>query len=149
MAALLKGDLCGAGNAAAVTLTEYFMIDDFLPLWSSRIDRLAADPGGALWSAYAAVAEPEGVTVGHAGFHGPPDQAGMVEIGYSVDPAYRRQGYAKAMIRELLHRATAEAGVTTVRATISRDNTASLAAIAGSGFTRIGEQRDDEDGLEI
>jgi RimJ/RimL family protein N-acetyltransferase len=72
----------------------------------------------------------------------------MVEVAYSVDPACRWQGYATAMLRELLRRAAAEPGVTTVRATISPDNAASLATIAGFGFTRNGEQWDEEDGLE-
>ncbi|MGH3158141.1 MAG: GNAT family N-acetyltransferase, partial [Streptosporangiaceae bacterium] len=72
-----------------------------------------------------------------------------VEVGYSVDPAYRRQGYATAMLRELLARAATEPGVRTVRATISPDNIASLATIAGFGFEPNGEQWDEEDGLEL
>ncbi len=73
----------------------------------------------------------------------------MVEIAYSVDPAYRRRGYARAMLRELLRRAAAEPGVRTVRATISPGNVASLATISGFGFTEIGEQWDEEDGREL
>jgi len=36
-----------------------------------------------------------------------------------------------------------------VRASISPDNVASLATIAGFGFVRAGEQWDAEDGLEL
>jgi hypothetical protein len=36
-----------------------------------------------------------------------------------------------------------------VRVTISPDNAASLATIAGFGFVRVGEQWDEQDGLEI
>lgn len=36
-----------------------------------------------------------------------------------------------------------------MRATISPDNTASLATIAGFGFAEVGEQWDQEDGLEL
>jgi RimJ/RimL family protein N-acetyltransferase len=39
--------------------------------------------------------------------------------------------------------------VTTVRATISPDNAASLATIADFDFQHVGEQMDDEDGLEL
>jgi RimJ/RimL family protein N-acetyltransferase len=53
------------------------------------------------------------------------------------------------MLRELLRRAATEPGVTTVRATISPDNAASLATITRFGFTRNGEQWDEEDGLEL
>ncbi|MGW4568738.1 GNAT family N-acetyltransferase [Streptomyces sp. NPDC004561] len=97
----------------------------------------------------AAVSEPDGAVVGDAGFHGPPDKAGMVEVGYTVVPGYRRQGYARAMLRALLVRAAAEPGVKTVRAVINSDNNASLATIAGFGFTRVGEQGNERDGLEI
>jgi RimJ/RimL family protein N-acetyltransferase len=73
----------------------------------------------------------------------------MVEVAYSVDPAYRRRGYARAMLRALLRRAAAEPGVSTLRATISPDNSASLATISGFGFTEVGDQWDEEDGREL
>ncbi len=150
MTALLDGNLAEASRQAGVVLTPYFMTGDALRLWRRRVDQVAADPGSARWVARAAVvAEPEGVVVGHAGFHGPPDDTGMVEVAYSVDPAYRRRGYARAMLRELLRRAAAEPGVSTVRATIRPDNVASLATIAGFGFAEVGEQWDEEDGLEL
>jgi len=149
LTALLDGRLAEASREAGITLTPYFLTDDAVRLWRRRVSQIAADPGSARWIARAAVAEPEGVVVGHAGFHGPPDQTGMVEVAYSVDPAYRRRGYARAMLRELLRRAAAEPGVSTVRATISPDNVASLATISGFGFTEIGEQWDEEDGREL
>jgi RimJ/RimL family protein N-acetyltransferase len=149
LTALLDGDLPRASAAAGVELTEYFVADRAKWLWRLRLDQVTADPDRARWIARAAVAEPAGVVVGHAGFHGPPDEAGMVEIGYSVAPDFRRQGYARAMLAQLLRRAAAEPAVTTVRATISPDNAASLATISGFGFAEVGEQWDDEDGLEL
>jgi [ribosomal protein S5]-alanine N-acetyltransferase len=149
LAALLNHDLTAASAAAGVPLTGFFITPEALRLWRLRADQIAADPQSARWIARAAVAEPDGIVVGHAGFHGPPDAAGMVEVAYSVDPAYRRRGYATAMLRELLRRAAAEPGVKTVRATISPDNAASLATIARFGFTENGEQWDEEDGREL
>lgn len=144
MAALLDGD----PTAAEVALTDYFLTDRACWLWRYRLGQIAADPGNARWMARLALVDGTAV-VGHAGFHGPPDAEGMVEIGYSVDPAFRRRGYARAALVELLRRAAAEPGVRTVRATIAPDNAASLATIAGFGFTGAGEQWDDEDGLEL
>jgi [ribosomal protein S5]-alanine N-acetyltransferase len=149
MTALLEGSLAEASRKAGIALTPYFLTGDALGLWRRRVSQIAADPSSARWVARAVVAEPAGVVVGHAGFHGPPDERGMVEVAYSVDPAYRRRGYAKAMLGALLRRAAVEPGVTTVRATISPGNAASLATISGFGFTEVGEQWDEEDGREL
>jgi [ribosomal protein S5]-alanine N-acetyltransferase len=146
---LADGDLDEASRVAGVALPGYFRTPEAIRLWRIRAIQVAADPDSGRWIAQAAVAEPGDVVVGHAGFHGPPDCDGMVEVAYSVDPAYRRRGYATAMLRELLRRAAAEPGVATVRASISPDNAASLATIAGFGFAPNGEQWDEQDGLEL
>ena len=66
------------------------------------------------------------MAVGAAGFHGSPDADGMVEVGYSVDPDFRRRGYARAAMQVLLDRAVAHPDVRVLRATISPDNEPSL-----------------------
>ncbi|MEV4369556.1 GNAT family protein [Nonomuraea sp. NPDC049637] len=146
MSALLDGDLATASDTAGVALTDYFLTDRARWLWRIRIDQMAADPDHAPWMVRQTVTGPEGVVVGHAGFHGPPDETGMVEIGYAVAPEFRRQGYGRAILIELLRRAAADPAVKTVRATISPDNVASLATIAGFGFVQVGEDWDEEDG---
>src|SRR5215471_15903340 len=40
--------------------------------------------------------------VGEAGFHGPPDADGRVEIGYMVVSEQRRNGYAEEAVRALM-----------------------------------------------
>ncbi|WP_078840798.1 GNAT family N-acetyltransferase [Streptomyces antioxidans] len=149
MSALLDGDLSGASGIAGVSLTEYFVTDTARWLWQFRLGQMAADPGRAGWMARQAVVGDKGLVVGHAGFHGPPDEFGTVEIGYSIAPDFRRQGYARSALSELLRRAAAEPAVTTVRATISPDNVASLATISGFGFVEVGEHWDEVDGREL
>lgn len=149
MAALLDDDLTLASAEAGVVLTGYFLTEQAKWVWRYRINQLASDPGSAGWLTRAVVAEPEGLVVGYAGFHGPPDETGMVEIGYSVAPGHRRQGFARAILTELMRRATAEPRVRTARVTISPENTASLATISGFGFAEVGEQWDEVDGLEL
>ncbi|MEU2855109.1 GNAT family N-acetyltransferase [Streptomyces syringium] len=149
MTALLDDDLARASAEAGVALTEYFLTDRAKWVWRYRIDQLASDPDSAGWLPQAVTAGPKGTVVGYAGFHGPPDEAGMVEIGYSVDPDHRRQGYARAMLAALLERTVTEARVRTARVTISPDNAASLATVSGFGFKEVGEQWDEEDGLEL
>ncbi|PJN31586.1 GNAT family N-acetyltransferase [Streptomyces sp. CB02959] len=149
MSALLDGDLSRASTVTGVSLTEYFVTDGARWLWQFRLDQMAADPDQARWMVRQAVVGDKGLVVGHAGFHGPPDEVGRVEIGYSVAPDFRRQGYARSALIELLRRAAAEPAVTTVRAAISPDNVAFLATISGFGFVEVGEQWDEEDGREL
>ncbi|OJF09823.1 GNAT family N-acetyltransferase [Couchioplanes caeruleus subsp. caeruleus] len=146
---LLNGDLTAAREVTGVRLSDWFLSDDVTWLWRMRLDQIAKDPRATDWIVRAAVSVPDEVVVGAGGFHGPPDDDGMVEIGYSTDPDYRRRGYAKAMVAALLLWAAAEPSAVTVRASISPENHASLATIAGFGFAHVGEQWDDEDGTEF
>jgi ribosomal-protein-alanine N-acetyltransferase len=142
---LLDGALEVASVRTGVTLTEFFL--DQAWLWRIRRDQLLADPASAAWIARAAVVG--GEVVGHVGFHGPPDADGMVEVAYAVDPRHRRRGHARAMLAAALRWAADDPAVRVVRASISPGNTASLATLAPFGFRRVGEQWDDEDGLEL
>lgn len=148
MQALERGDLDAASTEAGTPLTPWFASDDCRWLWRVRIDQMLRDPDSAGWLARVAVTG-DRTPVGHAGFHGPPDESGMVEVGYTVDPTHRRRGYAREMLRLLLARAAEEPAVRTVRASISPDNVASMGTMRGFGFRRVGEQWDDEDGLEV
>ncbi len=148
MRLLVAGDRTAASEATGVAISEYLASEECAWLWRIRLEQMAEDPDSAEWVARAAVSEPDGAVVGHAGFHAPPDESGMVEVGYSVDPAFRRRGYAREMLRDLLRRCADDERVHTVRASISPENVASLGTIAGFGFEKVGEQWDDEDGLE-
>src|SRR5262245_8696918 len=130
LVALIDGNLTAASAAAGTELTQYLVDEAWL--WHIRLDQIRGDPASAEWIARAAGAEGVGV-VGHGGFHGPPDEDGVVEVAYSVAPEHRRKGYAKAMLRALLERADGDPRVTAVRASIRPDNLASRATIAGFG----------------
>jgi len=149
LSALLESDLAIARAAVGVALTDYFVTPSMHWLWRLRLEQMATDPSSLPWLVRAGVDDATGAVVGHAGFHGPPDTRGMVEVGYSVDPLLRRRGYARAMLRALIDEAGSAPEVTTVRASIGPTNVASLATIAGFGFVQVGEQWDEEDGLEL
>ena len=80
--------------------------------------------------------------VGSIGFHGPPDKKNRLEVGYSVDPPYRRRGYASESVKALFDWANREHGIETFVASISPDNEASLRLASGFGFVQVGEQMD-------
>jgi RimJ/RimL family protein N-acetyltransferase len=147
--ALANGDLAAANAVSAVPLSAYFAGAEWRGVWQRRSKQVEENPASAAWVTGVIWDERQQVAVGRAGYHGLPDQSGMVEIGYAVDPAYRRRGYARAALEALLHRAAREPHVRTVRVTISPDNVASQQLASQYGFTEVGEQWDDEDGLEI
>ncbi len=147
--ALAAGDLAAANAASPVPLPPYFAGPDWRGVWRMRSEQVRADPTSAAWVTGVIWDVDRRVAVGRAGYHGPPDHAGMVEIGYAVDPAYRRRGYARAALESLLQRAADDADVRTVRVTISPENSASYSLVAQYGFAVVGEQWDEEDGLEI
>ncbi|MGW1678697.1 GNAT family N-acetyltransferase [Saccharopolyspora sp. NPDC002376] len=147
--ALLQGDLAAANAASPVPLSAHFAGPEWRGLWRMRSRQVEQDPASAAWVTGVIWDERRQLAVGRAGYHGPPDASGMVEIGYAVDPDHRRCGYARAALESLLQRAAREPQVSTVRVTISPDNLPSYRLASQYGFVEVGEQWDDEDGLEI
>jgi RimJ/RimL family protein N-acetyltransferase len=147
--ALAQGDLAAANMASPVPLSAYFAGPEWARTWQMRSEQVERDPESAAWVTGIIWDEEGQVAVGRAGYHGPPDTSGMVEIGYAVDPAYRRRGYARAALELLLQRAAREPRVHIVRVTISPGNAASYELASQYGFAKVGEQWDEDDGLEI
>lgn len=146
--ALAGADLTTAGALAGIELPPTFVDPSWSGLWRMRRDQVRDDPTDAGWVTGAIVDTGLGRCVGRAGFHGRPDDRGMVEVGYLVLPECRRRGYGRATLRSMIERAAADPGVQVVRASISPDNAASQNLVAQFGFVAVGEQWDVEDGLE-
>jgi RimJ/RimL family protein N-acetyltransferase len=87
--------------------------------------------------------------IGYLNFHAGPDQHGMVEIGYTLLPTARGQGYAIEAVRAAFDWATRVHGVRRFRASVAPGNDRSLNLIGKLGFVRRGEQWDERDGLEL
>ncbi len=146
--ALAAGDLAAANESAPVELTPWLVSPTSVSTWLFRARQVVESPIDLEWFTGALQDIATGEVVGMAGFHGAPDPTGMVEMGYGIDPACRRRGYARSALVALLTRARAEPTVHTLRATISPDNAPSLGLIAQFPFVEVGEQCDEEDGLE-
>lgn len=144
--ALLAGSLTEANAIMGMQLPSFYLMQP--RVWRYRLDQIRADPDSAPWLVRAVVARPVGTVVGHAGFHGPPDADGMVEIGYSTVPELRRRGFARAAAGELIAYAAAH-GASRVRARVSPENVASLSLVRSFGFEHVGEQLDEKDGREL
>ena len=116
---------------------------DISPNWFARLRGAAMSP----WThGFAMVDSMTGVVVGTCAFKGPPDSEGAVEVAYGVEPSYQGRGYAKeataALVEFALH-----AGARVVRAHTRPENGASARVLGASGFERVGDVLDPEDGL--
>lgn len=144
--ALVRRDLTAASSAAGVPLPAWFPDNNWL--WTLRFGQVIGEPADAQWLTRVVVDEDTGVAVGVAGFHGPPDERGMVEVGYEISPEHRRRGYARAALDALMAYARGH-GAAVVRASVAPANAPSMALTASAGFAHVGEQVDERDGLEL
>jgi L-amino acid N-acyltransferase YncA len=138
-----------AVRLSGLDLPEYQIGNECRGIWRMRFVQVGRDPRSAPWVTRFVIETATGSVVGRAGFHGPPDERGMVEVGYAIDPSHRRRGHARSSLEILLGIAACHPDVSIVRATISPDNQASMALVEQYGFLEVGEQWDEEDGLEI
>ena len=66
------------------------------------VQAVERDPGGTGWWVWLIVLAAERVLIGSAGFKGPPDADGRVDVGYSVLDAWQRRGYATETVQALV-----------------------------------------------
>jgi len=104
---------------------------DALPV---MFNDLSDAPSSFGWHAWVVADKATGEVLGDAGFKGPPDETGAVEMGFSILPEHRGRGYAKEAVRALLDHAFASGRVRTIIAECEEGNLASSRALTGSGF---------------
>jgi RimJ/RimL family protein N-acetyltransferase len=149
MRASLEGDLPLASDLIHTRLPDDWPGDAARTL-RRRVLQLEVDPLEQPWLLRAMVLRAPSVRlVGRIGFHAAPDARGALEIGYAVEPGYRRRGYATEAVEAMLAWATAEHGVHHFIASVGPKNVASLALVRNLGFTQTGTQWDEEDGEEL
>jgi ribosomal-protein-alanine N-acetyltransferase len=123
------------------------LVDDPGPLLY-RIPRIRAHPEEAKYLLRMIVLRDLGQIIGSAGFHSPPDESGMIEIGLGIVPAFQGRGYAQEALRGMWDWVVTDPLVRTLRYTVSPENAPSQAIIAKFGFHNLGQQIDEEDGPE-
>jgi RimJ/RimL family protein N-acetyltransferase len=150
--ALLDAFVEGDG-ARARELIDYAVPVDFPGSAAEVLDirriQLAADPARAPWSVRAMVRRDGRVMIGFVNFHGPPgtndiEAPDAAELGWTVFPEHRRQGYATETARRLMDWARDEHGVRRFISSTTRGNGPSLRVHEKLGFRRTGQVVDDE-----
>jgi ribosomal-protein-alanine N-acetyltransferase len=149
MRASLAGDLDRASRLIGLELPAGWP-GDSQHLLELRLRQLDRNPKVQPWLVRAmTLRESPTVLVGVIGFHTEPDPAGKVEIGYEVEPPYRRRGLATEAALAMLGWARREHGITHFVASVGPTNTASLALVRKLGFVQTGRQWDERDGEEL
>jgi RimJ/RimL family protein N-acetyltransferase len=113
-----------------------------------RLAQMTLDPESAPWLLRVMVRREDCRAVGYINFHGPPNEAGQAELGYTVFPSERRKGYATEAVEAMMAWARDTHGARHFLVSISPGNAASLALARKLRFERIGSHIDDIDGPE-
>jgi RimJ/RimL family protein N-acetyltransferase len=118
-----------------------------------RLRQMREEPARGRWLVRGIVLPGSRELIGHVGFHGPPGvnslhAADAVEVGYTVFPTHRRQGYATEAVVGMLSWARTQ-GIDHFVASVGPGNEPSLKLVRGLGFVEVGRHWDDEDGEEL
>ena len=137
-AELLRHELTGpaaVGVALQVTMPSDWPPGEFdrdaVEYFLSRYAALGADADG--WFAWYIIDRASQTLVGSAGYFGPPDEQGQVEIGYSISQHWRRRGIATEAVAALTEHALGN-GAWRVIAHTAPENAASRGALDKNGF---------------
>ncbi len=97
------------------------------------VKTMAEDSSGTVWDGII-IHKRDRAIIGGMGFIGGPDEQGSVEIGYSIIPDYRNQGYATEMAKCLINWAFQTQGINVVIAHCLKDNVGSIKVLEKVGM---------------
>ncbi len=133
------------GLRAAEGLRDMYVSEDVSPGWLAQL-RAAKETD--FWQhGFAIIDRESGTVIGGAGFKGPPDAAGMVEIAYGLAPGFRGRGFATEAAAALTAFVSKQENIRLVRAHTLPTANASTRVLAKCGFRHVGEVVDPQDGL--
>jgi RimJ/RimL family protein N-acetyltransferase len=98
----------------------------------------AGDGGIGQWGMFEIILRETGEVIGDIGFHGPPDVAGTVEIGYGIVEQYRGRGLAGESAVAICGLAWPQPEITRIIAQTQEGNAASAGVLRHAGFREDG-----------
>jgi RimJ/RimL family protein N-acetyltransferase len=153
LSASLRDDLDAASRIIDFSVPPEWLETKWL--MELRLAKLRANPALEPWLLRAIGLRETRTMIGFIGFHTLPGAEyldpyapGSVEFGYTVFPAYRKQGYASEAAQALMDWAVREHGVKRFVVSISPTNEPSLRLARKFGFRKVGTVMDPEDGVE-
>jgi [ribosomal protein S5]-alanine N-acetyltransferase len=98
----------------------------------------AGEGGNRQWGMFEIILRDTGEVIGDIGFHGPPDEAGTVEIGYGIVEQYRGRGLAGESAVAICGLAWSRPEVARIIAQTEEGNAASDGVLRRAGFREDG-----------
>lgn len=132
------------GFPAARGLREFYVSGEVSLQWLRDL-RAASGQDPWRWGFFVVERERRSV-IGSAGFKGPPDDAGVVEIAYGIVPDSQGRGYATEAAQALVHFAVETGGARLILAHTLPVPNASTRVLLKCGFQRTADVIDPEDG---
>src|SRR3954470_2476885 len=134
-----------SGMRPANGLRDFIVSPDVSTEWMAALrSATGADP----WKyGFAVVELASNLVIGSAGFTGPPDAAGNVEIAYGIVPDYEGRGYATEAAAALVAYARADDRVRVISAHALPARNTSTRVLEKCGFHFAGELTHPTDGL--
>ena len=139
-------------EAELAALLQVSLADDWLGFPAAReammpgYEYLKSHPAALGWWTYLIVHTADNTLIGLGGFKGEADQDGMVEIGYSIAPAYRERGLATEAARGMIDYAFSHTHVKRVDAHTLPEKNPSTKVLAKVGMKYVETIIDPEDG---
>lgn len=123
---VLRGERAAAGALIGAALGAWPSGGELEFGFAGSAATLRADPGAIAWLSRTVVLRDERCVIGSASLKGRPDAAGQVEIGYGIEPAWRRRGFAGEAAGALLAHTFCDPAVRRVVAAIVPSNEPSV-----------------------
>lgn len=124
-----------------ISLSDGWPSGDLLGILPWYVNQLRSDPALYGWGIWLMIDSSSKQVIGDIGFKGKPDH-GKVEIGYSIIPAYRRQGYGFEAVQAIAEWAFNHKEVDMIEAECEKDNMASIHLLKKLGMRCLAEDMD-------
>jgi RimJ/RimL family protein N-acetyltransferase len=140
----VRADLAGPEHLSISLDSD--LADDWPPgLWADDRPILAEvlatmrdDDGWRPWYWLLRQADGSLRLIGVGGFSGPPDDQGVVTLGFSMVPSLWRRGYASEAVAALVEWSSRQHDLRVIEAFTENDNLGSIKVLQNNGFVQLG-----------
>jgi ribosomal-protein-alanine N-acetyltransferase len=106
------------------------------------INLLSQSPDMAGRLCWFIIEKEQDIVIGSIGFKAMPDKNGVVEIGFGIDPAFRKKGYATDAVKRFTDWALSQNDIQKVIAECEPDNKPSVRVLEKAGMQKTGIEGD-------